>query len=143
MQDIENWRTVGKVNHLHDYYFQLDKPMTVFRSEVIELEPIWRVRPSKMVQIRDFEIIKCIGTGGTELVTQASPKYSWSGRRPTASSTRSSSWRRRSSWVAASSALLPTNGTSWSGWTTRTCCGWTTPLRLRTSWPLRLNVHVC
>ena len=62
------------MDHLRDYYFQLDKPMTVFRGEVIELEPIWRVRPTKMVQIRDFEIVKCIGTGGNSMFKQGFSK---------------------------------------------------------------------
>lgn len=60
---------MGKVDHLRDYYFQLDKPMSVFRSQTIEIEPIWRVRETRMVQLRDFEIVKCIGTGGNSAVS--------------------------------------------------------------------------
>ena len=68
IREVENWRTVGKVDYLKDYYFQTEKPMTVFRGEILEIEPIWHCRSGKTVQIRDFEIIKCIGTGGNEML---------------------------------------------------------------------------
>lgn len=54
LREIENWKTVSKVDYLKDYYFQLEKPMSVFKGEVIEIEPIWRVRTNRTVQIRDF-----------------------------------------------------------------------------------------
>ena len=81
IREIENWKTVGKVDLLKDYYFQLDKPMSVFKGEVLEIEPIWRTKPPRTVQIKDFEIIKCIGTGGNPLFTQDFLKFSSSERK--------------------------------------------------------------
>jgi serine/threonine protein kinase len=30
----------------------------------LEIEPIWKERKLEHIQLKDFEIIKCIGTGG-------------------------------------------------------------------------------
>lgn len=59
---ICNWKTL---NHdiLKDYYFQTNKSLEVFRGELIEIEPIMR-RKIDEITLQDFEIIRCIGTGG-------------------------------------------------------------------------------
>lgn len=64
--------------------------MSVFKGEVIEIEPIWNVRPSRTVQIKDFEIIKCIGTGGNTSLMQVSLRSFSFGRRAMVLSMRSS-----------------------------------------------------
>lgn len=50
--------------YLRDYYLQLGKSMEVFKGEVIEIEPVWRENGRQVVGIGDFEIVRCIGTGG-------------------------------------------------------------------------------
>jgi serine/threonine protein kinase len=49
---------------LKDYYFQTSKPISVFRDQLLEIEPIWKEKKSDQTRLTDFEIIKCIGTGG-------------------------------------------------------------------------------
>jgi serine/threonine protein kinase len=36
----------------------------VFRDQLLEIEPIWKEKKTDQVRLADFEIIKCIGTGG-------------------------------------------------------------------------------
>jgi serine/threonine protein kinase len=36
----------------------------VFRDQLLEIEPIWKEKKSDQIRLTDFEIIKCIGTGG-------------------------------------------------------------------------------
>jgi len=47
-----------------DYYFQTSKPIKIFKGQLLEIEPIWKEKFHDHVQLKDFEIIKCIGTGG-------------------------------------------------------------------------------
>ena len=61
---ICNWKTSGRGDILKDYYFQTSKPIKVFKGQLLEIEPIWRDKPHERVQLKDFDIIKCIGTGG-------------------------------------------------------------------------------
>lgn len=49
---------------LKDYYYQTSKPIKVFKDQLLEIEPIWREKKQEHVKLADFEIIKCIGTGG-------------------------------------------------------------------------------
>ena len=49
---------------MKDYYFQTSKPIKVFRGQYLEIEPVWKDRVVENVGLKDFDIIKCIGTGG-------------------------------------------------------------------------------
>lgn len=49
---------------LKDYYYQTSKPIKVFKDQLLEIEPIWREKKQEHIKLADFEIIKCIGTGG-------------------------------------------------------------------------------
>lgn len=56
---------MGRGDVLKDYYFQTNRPIKVFKGQLLEIEPIWKtVRSSGRIQLSDFDIIKCIGTGG-------------------------------------------------------------------------------
>ncbi len=59
-----NWKTSGRPDVLKDYYFQTSKPIKVFKDKLLEIEPIWRQKKVEQTKLADFEIIKCIGTGG-------------------------------------------------------------------------------
>jgi hypothetical protein len=61
---ICNWKTSGRSDVLKDYYFQTSKPISVFRDQLLEIEPIWKEKKTDPIQLSDFDIIKCIGTGG-------------------------------------------------------------------------------
>lgn len=61
---IENWKTVSPGDALKDYYFQTGKSLKPFKGQIIEIEPIWRKPVHREVRLSDFEIIRCIGTGG-------------------------------------------------------------------------------
>lgn len=61
---IVNWKTCGRHDPLKDYYFQTNKPIRVFQDQLLEIEPIWRNKKADRIRLSDFEIIKCIGTGG-------------------------------------------------------------------------------
>lgn len=49
---------------LKDYYFQTGKSLKCFKGQIIEIEPIWRRVRHTQVKLSDFEIVRCIGTGG-------------------------------------------------------------------------------
>ena len=49
---------------LKDFYFQTNKPVSVFKGQVLQIEPIWREHQPQNISLANFEIIKCIGTGG-------------------------------------------------------------------------------
>ena len=61
---ICNWRTSGRMDPLKDYYFQTNRPIRVFQDQLLEVEPIWRSKKTDHIHLSDFDIIKCIGTGG-------------------------------------------------------------------------------
>lgn len=49
---------------LKDYYYQTSKPIKVFKDQLLEIEPIWKEKKHDHIKLADFDIIKCIGTGG-------------------------------------------------------------------------------
>ena len=59
---------------LKDYYFQTSKPIKVFKGQLLEIEPVWRIKIQDGIQLKDFDIIKCIGTGGFSRVFLAKLK---------------------------------------------------------------------
>jgi serine/threonine protein kinase len=61
---ILNWKTIGRGDILKDYYFQTNKTLKVFQGQILEIEPIWRNHKIENIKLSDFEIVKCIGTGG-------------------------------------------------------------------------------
>lgn len=61
---ICNWKTSGRVDILKDYYFQTNRPISVFKEQLLEIQPIWREQKPNPVKLSDFEILKCVGTGG-------------------------------------------------------------------------------
>jgi serum/glucocorticoid-regulated kinase 2 len=47
-----------------DYYFQTGKPLKCLRGQILQVEPIWRQPQRGRTQLSDFEVLRCIGTGG-------------------------------------------------------------------------------
>ena len=53
---ICNWKTTGRSDILKDYYFQTSKPISIFKGQLLEIEPIWKPKSieTQAVQLRDF-----------------------------------------------------------------------------------------
>lgn len=60
---VANWRTKDN-NHILDYYLQKSATFEPFNGEVIGLTPIFKTPDSKSPRLKDYELVKCIGTGG-------------------------------------------------------------------------------